>query len=318
MQLEKYTPSQSRNTLIVMIAVLVIVAVVIASNLDYLHQVYFEDRITKTGIFANGLILFMFFLGLSKLVMNLLHYWKQEIAISNFLENDLINPDMAMASIDENSMISQRYQIIQGLWRKNAPIDHGALAAILVAGESSRNSVPRFVNNILILTGVFGTIVSLSIALLGASDLLQAAGNFGSMSLVVHGMSTALSTTITAIVCFMFFGYFHLRAMDTQTNIISVLEQVSMERLIPRFNVSKDKVLGDIASLVQALRNASEAMQQAQMQASDDDDGDDDGDGDGNTQIVEALQHQTEQLEANNQRLDEMLQTLRIGFRLDH
>ncbi len=309
MQIEKYTPSLSRNTLLLMLLATIGVVVIIVLNHNFLINVYFSKQLTQTGAFVNGLILLMFVLGIGKVVSNLLFYRKQEIAISHFLENDFINPDMAMANIDEHSLIGQRYTSMQSMWRNSSPIDQGALAAILVAKESSRNSLPKFVNNILILTGVFGTIVSLSIALLGASDLLQTTESLGGMNLVVHGMSTALSTTITAIVCFMFFGYFYVRTADIQTHVISVLECVSLERLMPRFSVSQDKVLGDIASLVNALRSVSESMQQMQG---------DPASGGGGNQLTTSIDQQSEQLHLMNQQLQDMLTTLRAGFRLDH
>ena len=314
MQIDKYSPSLSRNTMLQMLVTAIILGALVVLNLDYLRDVYFSNQLTTTGIFVNGLILVMFLLGIFRLVANLLYYRHQEVAISSFLENDSINPDMAMANIDESTLIAQRYQAMRALRLANASIDHGALAAILVANESARSSVPKFVNNILILTGVFGTIVSLSIALIGASDLLQTADNLNGMNLVVHGMSTALSTTITAIVCFMYFGYFHLRTTDIQTRIISLLERVTLEKLMPRFTVSQENVLNDIANLVKALRNVSDAMKQAQIQS----DGSIAAPSAIDEQVSASILRQDQQLQQMNGQLSEMLATLRTGFRLDH
>ena len=46
--------------------------------------------------------------------------------------------------------------------------------------------------------------------------MIGATANTGSLSVVVHGMSTALSTTMTAILAYLFFGYFYLRVIDIQ------------------------------------------------------------------------------------------------------
>ena len=309
MQIEKYTPSLSRNALLMILMVTVVLLVTIVLNRDFILNTYFDRQLTYTGLLVNGLILLMFFLGMGKIVANLLFYRKQEVAIANFLENDFINPDMAMANIDENSLIAQRYKIMHNMWRNRCSINQDALAAILVAGESARNSLTKFVNNILILTGVFGTIVSLSIALLGASNLLQTTESLGGMNLVVHGMSTALSTTITAIICFMFFSYFHVRSNDVQTHVVSMLERVSLERLMPRFSVSQDRVLGEIADLVQVLREASESIRQGQLYVEG---------GASDERLAVSADQQNEQLQFVNQQLQEVLGTLRVGFRLDH
>jgi hypothetical protein len=144
-------------------------------------------------------------------------------------------------------------------------INHSALASMLNADEATRFGLIRFINNILILTGVFGTIVSLSIALLGASDLLDSAdASLGGMGLVIHGMSTALSTTITAIVSYALFGYFYTRLGDVQTHCLSGIEQLTSIYLLPKYIKSGDDVVHRLSDLIKSVIVATDRLKQTQ------------------------------------------------------
>jgi len=166
--------------------------------------------------------------------------------------------------IPKKSMIARRYLTLEKLNKANTPINQSALATTLIATESTRGSFPKFINNILILSGVFGTIVSLSIALIGASDLLASAVNVDGMGLVIHGMSTALSTTITAIICYVFFGYFHMKSTDVQTNLVSAIEQVTTTHLMPRFQVQTESILFEFSGLIRSLQSLVQQMESSQ------------------------------------------------------
>ena len=207
----------SRNILIRMIILSAIIAALMVWRFEFINQVYFRDQLTPTGLIINGTIVGLFAIGILRMITIFLHYAQEENALIRFLRNLREGEQDPLNRIHKKALIANRYRTMQGLYKANCPINHGSLASTLVANESTRNSLPKFINNILILTGVFGTIVSLSIALIGASDLLATSINVGGMGMVVHGMSTALSTTITAIVCFIFFGYFNLKLSDVQT-----------------------------------------------------------------------------------------------------
>ncbi|MGB5339600.1 MAG: hypothetical protein WBO06_10960, partial [Gammaproteobacteria bacterium] len=152
------------------------------------------------------------------------------------------------------------------LGKKYSKINHSALASTLVAKESTRISFARYVSNILILTGVFGTIVSLSVALVGASNLLDSAQGTGDMGLVIHGMSTALSTTITAILCYLFYGYFYLKLTDVQTHFLSGVEELTSVRLLPMYSRDSESMLHEVAGLIHGLREATAGMQNIQQE----------------------------------------------------
>ena len=77
-------------------------------------------------------------------------------------------------------------------------------------------------------------------------------------------MSTALATTITAIFCYLYFGYFYLQLTDVQTNLVSAVEQVTTSCLLPRFQVQTENVLHEFMGLIQSMRTLVEQMEASQ------------------------------------------------------
>jgi len=179
------------------------------------------------------------------------------------------------------------------------------MAASLLARESTRSGTPRFINNILILGGVFGTIVSLSIALVGASDMLQNAVSSNGMGMVIHGMSTALATTITAILCYMLHGYFFNAFGDVQTHFLGNIEEATTIRLMPMFQIEQKTIDYRIAELLKAMAEMIRRI--------------DDGQG-GVLSITERLEALLDRLENEHTDVKEDLghirQLLHDGFRL--
>ncbi|OOZ35831.1 MotA/TolQ/ExbB proton channel family protein [Solemya velesiana gill symbiont] len=261
----------STKILLRMIIVAAASAALLIWKLDFINDVYFRNQLTATGLIINGSIMALFLLGLLKIIWILVAYGREESAVKRFVENleENVSP---LIEVNENSIMARRYRTMEHMHQANTPVNHNALASTLVASESTRNSFPKFINNILILTGVFGTIVSLSIALIGASDLLASAVNVDGMGLVVHGMSTALSTTITAIVCYIYFGYFYLKLTDVQTNLVSAVEQVTNNYLLPRFQVQTESILYEFTGLIRSLQglvNQMEGSQESYNQLAD-------------------------------------------------
>lgn len=275
-------------------------------KLDLIQAVYFEDQLTQTGLVINGAILALFAIGLLRTTVILVSYMREENALNHFARNIDHRPDIdPLTGIDSETMVARRFATMRRLQEARTPINQNALAATLVASESTRNGTPRFINNILILTGVFGTIVSLSIALLGASEVLDNAVNATGMNMVIHGMSTALSTTITAIVCYLLFGYIYQRLTDAQTNLISGIEQITTNYLIPRFHVQTENVLHEFTSLIQSLQGLVDQLHRSQLgfEATQE-------------RLSGIIAHYRGRGDSLDERLDTIARDLRVGFRL--
>lgn len=305
LKIVSFRPHFSRNTLLLMLAVGSVLVAGLYWQKDLLQTVYFKDQLTTFGLAINGTILAIFTIGLLRMVQIFFSYSAEEAAVRRFIlnqEQELENP---LHKVTNNRIISRRYHAMAHLHAANTPISQGALASTLLANESTRTSLPKFISNVLILTGVFGTIVSLSIALLGASDLLENSVNVGGMGLVIHGMSTALSTTITAIICYLFFSYFFLKLTDAQTNLISAVEQVTTAYLAPKFQVDKETTLYEFTGLVRSLQELVKQMHASQQIS-----------GETEQRIEKMIDQQQERLNQANNQMEVITALLRRGFRL--
>ena len=298
-------PNFSRRVLIRLLILGVIVLLILVANIGLLNQLYFENQNTPVGIIVNGSILVVFLLGLAKIIMALLYYTQEETALARFLRQFKESEHRALKGINPKSVIARRYEIIKALSEDFASINHSALAATLLADESTRTSFARYVSNILILTGVFGTIVSLSVALVGASNLLDAAQETGDMGLVIHGMSTALSTTITAILCYLFYGYFYIKLTDAQTHFLSGVEEITTVYLLPRHARDSETMLHEVAGLIHALREATDGLRTTQLEYAE-----------AGTRLNTVAARLDERMRGTSENMDDIKQLLRDGFRL--
>jgi hypothetical protein len=298
-------PNFSRRVLFRLLVLGVVVLFILLANIGLLNQLYFENQKTPVGIIVNGSILVVFLLGLAKVIAALLYYTQEEAALARFLRQFKGGEDKVMKGISPKSVIARRYEIIKALSEDFASINHSALAATLLADESTRTSFAKYVSNILILTGVFGTIVSLSVALVGDSNLLDVAQGTGDMGLVIHGMSTALSTTITAILCYLFYGYFYIKLTDAQTHFLSGVEEMTTVYLLPRHARDSESMLNEVAGLIHALREAAAGLRSTQQEYAE-----------AGMRLNTVAARLDERMRGTTENIDDIKQLLRDGFRL--
>ncbi|SMF25580.1 MotA/TolQ/ExbB proton channel family protein [Pseudobacteriovorax antillogorgiicola] len=219
----------------------------------FLSDFLIGDRSTSLGKICNSLIIGVFLLGTLRIIALMITYGREERSVRNLYENLGLDSQNPFNNVDSESIIAKRFHIIQTLSNKNAELDHGALAAIVEAEESAKASFPKFICSILILMGMLGTILSLAIALLGASNLLESMTDIKNMGLVINGMSTALSTTMTGIVCYILFRFYLGKLLDVQSNLLYAVERVTALTLIPMFGRSQDAVVPKVLDLIENL-----------------------------------------------------------------
>jgi len=254
----------SRDILIRMVIVFIFALGLIYWQSDFLTSIYLHHQLTHAGLLINSAIIILFMAGMARLVMAFSFYVGEEEALRCFVDHmdqDFSDP---AEGVRPDSIIGQRYAMMLHLHKHYTPINHSAMAASLLAAESTRTTMPKFVNNTLILTGVFGTIVSLSIALVGASDMLQSAISVSGMGLVIHGMSTALSTTITAISCYLIFSYFFSALGDVQTHLLGHIESMTATRLMPLFQINAKDIDYRVADLLSTISSLIHRMDEGQ------------------------------------------------------
>lgn len=247
-------------TLLQMLVILFLLGAVILLNKDAVTHFFYTTQAGQLGLVLNGAILLIFLVGLVRMIFLFLGYTREQDVLVRFykkIEEGATNP---VYGLPDSALIIDRFHAVQTIARQHAQINQAALASTLVARQVAEFTLVRFVHNILILAGVFGTIVSLSVALIGAAGLLDSPENLQKMSTIIGGMSTALSTTITAIVCYVFFSYFHLRLQDARTQLLANIENITTLYILPRFKHAENSMLHDVAVLTAELRRAAEAI----------------------------------------------------------
>jgi hypothetical protein len=301
----QYRRRYSSSVLFQMLLLGAIAIALILWQFGNIQEIYLNHSLSAIGIIINSAIVILFLLGVLRIMASLIGYAREERALGRFIRNMQEEPQNPLHEVPASSMISRRYITMQRLYESRTPINHGALASALLAQESTRVNLPRFINNILILLGVFGTIISLSIALLGASDMLENSIESGGMGMVIHGMSTALSTTMTAIACYLYFGYFYLKLTNVQTNLMSGIEQTTTAYLAPKFQVTNDNVIYEFTGLLRMLQQLVRKMEASHNQFMSMEEA-----------MAQAAVSFRKQTEAMPQDLSEVKEILRDGFRL--
>jgi len=290
--------------LVQLLAGIAIVLFLVFLSYDFLHEFYIENQETLAGPIINGFILVLFFTGLIRIIQGYGFYSREEAALKQFRKNLTRGIDELDEGIPGNSIVGQRFLRVRELQTAGTSVDQNALAATLIAQQSLRTSYPHFINNILILAGVFGTIISLSISLVGANEMISSGGSITGMTTVIHGMSTALSTTMTAIFCYVFFHFFYSKLTDIQTNILSQIEEITISLLDSRSVTESDvlrntdNILQQLQSLIAEMKNTQEENSRAAMQLAN---------------VIKISQQSSGSI---NHHMDRLEGLLRDGFRL--
>lgn len=271
-----------------------------------LVEVYWGPLATQLGMVVNGIIGVLFLVAVARIFYLLFVYIREDRATALFEEQvDFGLTEAGIESLSE-SLIVQRYRLLQQGQSELEQPQQTALSAILLNQEITRLGLVRLIQSLLILLGVFGTVASLSLALVGASDLLSFPQNGGGISLVIHGMATALSTTMTAIAAYLVLTLIFSRLVASQSSVCQQIELLTLRRLLPL--VLREG--GNLAhTLTLRLKDLNEvAVTLAEVQ-------------DRLVPHLEAMRHEKYAQNEHGKKLMEALQsvdkTLRKGFRLD-
>lgn len=297
--------NSARATLFQVVIFLVLIAALLFVFKDQIAALYSSGEISFMGVVLNGLIVALFLMGMFRMVITLLRYVNEYQTLQRLvghLQEDAADP---IARLSGDALAVKRYKYVHWISQQGAPVNQGALAATLNASESSRLTLIRFVHSVLILAGVFGTVVSLSLALVGASSLLNSPEGAKEMGTIIGGMSSALSTTMTAIICFIIFAYFYMRLNDARIQLLSGIEDVTNLYMLPKITHSEESLIRHVANLTIALNKSAERIAEVEQQFIN-----------AGVQLQKAVGDL--QSDVNKSGMKEMMNLIREGFRLPH
>ncbi len=295
--------NSARNTLVQIVFLLIAIASLLFFFKDTIATLYASDNISLSAILLNGFIVVLFLLGMLRMVITLLRYVNEHqtlYRLVSYLQQDAQDP---IARLSPDALSVKRYQYIHWINQQGSAVNQAALASTLNADESSRLTLIRFVHSTLILAGVFGTVVSLSLALIGASALLGSPESTHEMGMVIAGMSSALSTTMTAIVCFIIYAYFYLRLNAARVQLLSGIEDATTLYMLPKISHSEESLIHHVADLTAALNKSAQHILEVENKL---------------ITVADQLQQTVNDLQkgVNQTGMNEVIELIREGFRL--
>ena len=252
--------SSAKSTLFQIVIFLIIMAALIFMMREPIARLYTTGEISKIGMIINAVIFALFLFGMLRIVVVLFRYIREHQSTLRLVENLKVNASNPVGDIPEDSLAAQRYKAVKWVAQQGAPVNQQAMAASANAAENSRLTLVRFVHSTLILAGVFGTVVSLSMALIGAAGLLNSPEGVKEMGTIISSMSSALSSTVTAIVCFFIFAYFYLRLNDARIQVLTQIEDVTSLYLLPKVTHTEEGMIRQVSVLTAALNDAADKL----------------------------------------------------------
>ena len=295
----------ARSTLLQVVLFLILIAGALFWQRNNIADLYLSGEINPVGWLLNGIIILLFLFGMFRMISLLLSYSREHSVLERLVDSIKDGATDPTGRLPENALAVVRYKYVQSMALRALPINHGALASSLSTSEQSRFTLVRYINSILILLGVFGTVVSLSIALIGASNLLDSPDGANRMGMIIGGMSSALSTTMTAIVCFVVYAYFYLRLNNARAQLLNGIEGMTTVHLLPNIMHSEESLIRHVADLTVALNKSADrlnAMQEHFTTAAN--------------QLAGAVVKQNAPGGVSEASIEELKELLREGFRL--
>ena len=282
--------ARSGRMLLQALGALLLLAGLLASQRRLLEELYFGPLSTDIGLIVNAVIAALFLASLVRMLFLLLRYLREERALAEFLEQ--LDFGLSSTGLEpiEDSLAVRRYRLLQQAGNGAGPIEQPALAGLLWQQEQARLGLVRLVHSVLILLGVFGTVASLSLSLVGAAELFTAPQSVDGITVVVRGMATALSTTMTAIAAYLVLAFVFSRLSVSQAHVCQQIETLTLQRLLPMTARLSGDLAADLGRLVAEMQAVAQSLAEARGAAA-----------------PEPLREELERIRA----------TLRDGFRLE-
>ena len=234
----------------------------------------------STGI--NGVILFLFALGLLLLIYGAFRTWfesrclkKARVVFEGMKkrEPEALVQGIEQEKLSRRSLVYKAIREIRDVVNLEGKVEF--VSDSLRASYYPKSSWSRFIAGILIIMGLIGTILGLSDAVLSLKEILNSIDNLNTSSAFKESvdrivdslgfMETAFSTTLCGFVCFVLLSFFDAMYLRVQETFAERFESFVSQKLIPFFTPKNvEESLAEVADVIKltgsGMREASESL----------------------------------------------------------